>query len=127
MLNFPVLIQLFSILTFACAYYNGPFILWGRKELNDIDVNSLNDLNEKLLRDIYSESPAIILFVRNASSRLNEENFPIFKDLIEKTKHIYLTQHQLSSDPVDYNLNAEVCQYIKNISFDLSSMKFEYF
>lgn len=108
MLNFLIIFELFVVITYVAASYNGPFILWGRKELNNLEVSSLNDLDEKFLRDIYAESPAIILFVRNASSRLNEENFPIFKELLQKTKYIYLAQHRLPVDPVDYNLNGEV-------------------
>lgn len=108
MWNFLVIFELFGILTFVCANYNGPFILWGRKELNNVRVSSLSALDEENLRNIYAETPAIILFVRNASNRLSEENFPVFKDLLQTTSYVYLPQHRLPLDPVDYNLNAEV-------------------
>lgn len=90
------------------ANYNGPFIMWGRKELKNIEISSLQELDDTLLRNIYAEAPAIILFVRNGSSRLSEENFPTFKNLLQKTDYIYLTQHRLPSDPLDHNVNAEV-------------------
>lgn len=90
------------------ANYNGPFIIWGRKELKSVEISSLQGLDDTFLRNIYAEAPAVILFVRNGSSRLSEENFPTFKNLLQKTDYIYLTQHWLSSDPLDYNVNAEV-------------------
>lgn len=102
------IIGLLASISLIRASYNGPFILWGRGELSHSNVNSLLELNEKLLHDIYSDSSAIILFVRNASSHLREENFPLFKDLLSKTSYIYLAQQHLKADPMESNLNAEV-------------------
>lgn len=98
----------FALFVTIKASYNGPFVLWGRDELSQINGNSLSEIDEKFLRDIYSDSSAIILFVRNASNHLNEENFPIFKDLLSKTSYAYLTQQHLGLDPMEFNLNAEV-------------------
>lgn len=102
------MLKLFVIINFVSAKYNGPFIFWGRKDLDNLDSSSLNDLDENILHTIYSESPAIILFVRNTSSRINEEDFPMFKDILQQTKHQYSTQHRLPLDPVDLNLSADV-------------------
>lgn len=102
------LIGILASISSIRANYNGPFVLWGREELSHIKINSLSELDDKLLRDIYSDSSAIILFVRNASSHLTEENFPIFKDLLLKTNYVYLTQQHLGLDPMEFNLNAEV-------------------
>lgn len=99
-----------ALVSCVVANYNGPFILWGREELKKFDVPALQGLDDTILRNIYSESPAIILFVRNGSTRFNEENFPTFKDLLQKNKYVYLTQHWLPSDPIDYNVNAEVSE-----------------
>lgn len=103
------LIGIFALITSIKASYNGPFILWGRDELSHINVNSLTHVDDKFLHDIYSDSSAIILFVRNASNHLSEENFPIFKDLLSKNSYAYLTQQHLGLDPMEFNLNAEVC------------------
>lgn len=110
---------LLIITTTVLANYHGPFIMWGRKELKNIEISSLQGLDDSILRNIYSEAPAIILFVRNGTSRLSDENFPMFQNLIKKTKFIYLPQHWLSSDPVDYNVNAEVNKKLfkKNIRY----------
>ncbi|XP_055314885.1 uncharacterized protein LOC129575377 [Sitodiplosis mosellana] len=94
------------------AAYNGPFILWGRDELSQAKINPMSQLNEKVLRDIYADSSAIILFVRNASSHLKEDNFPIFKDLLSKTSYVYLAQEYLGLDPMEFNLNAEVINLV---------------
>lgn len=105
LIGLTVFISLISVIT---ASYNGPFILWGRDELSRANGNSLNELDNKFLHDIYSDSSAIILFVRNASNHLKEDNFPIFKDLLSKTSFVYLPQQHLGVDPMEFNLNAEV-------------------
>lgn len=107
---------LFALISTIKASYNGPFVLWGRDELSHIKVNALTEVDEKFLRDIYSDSSAIILFVRNATNHLTEENFPIYKDLLSKTSYAYLTQQHLGLDPMEFNLNAEV-----RIFFSLSN------
>lgn len=112
---------LMAFMSCALANYNGPFVLWGRDELKKVDVSALEGLDDEILRNIYSESPAIVLFVRNASNRLTEENFPTFKDLLQKNKYVYLTQHWLPSDPIDYNVNAEVRKFPKKVGRRLSA------
>lgn len=98
----------FALVVSISASYSGPFVLWGRDELSQIHGNSLTEIDVKFLRELYSDSSAIILFVRNASHHLNEENFPIFKDLLSKTSYAYLPQQHLGLDPMEFNLNAEV-------------------
>lgn len=108
MIGFLRIFGLLASITSIRAAYNGPFVLWGRDELSLAKVNPMSQLNEKILRDIYSDSSAIILFVRNASTHLKEDNFPIFKDLLSKTSYVYLAQDHLGVDPMEFNLNAEV-------------------
>lgn len=108
MLSFLSVIGIFGLITSIEASYNGPFVLWGRDELSHISVNSLTKVDEKFLHDIYSDSSAIILFVRNASTHLTEENYPMFKDLLSKTSYAYVAQQHLGLDPMEFNLNAEV-------------------
>lgn len=108
MFNILIILKLFVLIAVVSAKYNGPFIFWGQKDLDNLYSTSLNDLDENILHRIYLESPAIILFVRNTSNRINEEDFPIFKDILQQTKHLYSTQHRLPLDPVDFNLNTDV-------------------
>lgn len=93
-----------------CAFGNfiGPFVLWGRSELQAFDVPALESVDDKLLRNLYSESTAVVMFLRNSSNSLNVQNYPKFKDIIDQSQWTYLSQHWLSSDPIDYNTNTEV-------------------
>lgn len=107
MLKFLVILSSVCVLV-TQATFTGPFMLWGRDELKAIDTSALERIDDKLLRNIYSEATAIVMFLRNSSTSLNEENYPTFKELIGSSEWAYLPQHWLSSDPVDYNVNAEV-------------------
>lgn len=105
------MLKVISILCYLnCAFGNfiGPFVLWGRSELQTFDVPALESVDDKLLRNLYSESTAVVMFLRNSSNSLNVQNYPKFKDIIDGSQWTYLSQHWLSSDPVDYNTNTEV-------------------
>jgi hypothetical protein len=108
------------------ASYAGPFLFWGKENLNNLKIPTLQGkkkksrkkffykllffsaIDDKVLRDIYSEASAIVVFVRNASIKLNYENFPKLSEIIGTTEWLYLPQDVLSSDPLEYNVNAEV-------------------
>jgi len=49
-----------------------------------------------------------VIFIRNATTKLSYENFPELSDVIGKNEWLYLPQEYLSSDPLEYNVNAEV-------------------
>lgn len=58
--------------------------------------------------------------MKNETTKLNYANFPKLSELIQKNSWLYLTQKALSSDPLDFNVNAEVHHlaihaFIKNI------------
>lgn len=65
-------------------------------------------IDDKQLRDIYSGASSIVVFIRNATTKLNYENFPRLSEIISTTEWLYLPQEELSSDPLEYNVNAEV-------------------
>lgn len=65
-------------------------------------------IDDKTLRDIYSEASSIVVFIRNATTKLNYENFPRLSEIIGTTEWLYLPQAALSSDPLEFNVNAEV-------------------
>lgn len=90
------------------AEYSGPFVLWGLSGLNGIKNSALNTLDDTLLRDFYAKASYIIVFLKNSTTRLDETNFPSFKAMVNENEYIYLTQDMLTSDPLDYNANAEV-------------------
>lgn len=65
-------------------------------------------IDDQVLRDIYSTSSSIVIFIRNSTTKLNYENFPQLSEIIGKNEWLYLPQDLLSSDPLEYNVNAEV-------------------
>lgn len=103
-----ILAVISCVATAVVADYNGPFMLWGPDSLKDIDISALSSLNEKTLRNLYSESSAIVLFVRNSTDRLSLDNYPTFASVVSQGPSKYLTQYWLPVDPVDYNVNTEV-------------------
>ena len=70
-----------------------------------INFPAIEDQN---LRDIYTKASAIVIFIRNATTKLSYEKFPELSDIIGKNEWLYLPQELLSSDPLDYNVNAEI-------------------
>lgn len=109
-----IMSKLIVFALFLCAVsatvadYNGPFLLWGPDSLKDIDISALASLDEKTMRNLYSESSAVVVFVRNSTSRLNVDNYPTFASVVSQGASKYLTQYWLPADPVDYNANTEV-------------------
>lgn len=49
-----------------------------------------------------------MIFIRNSTTKLNYENFPQLSEIIGKNEWLYLPQDSLTSDPLEYNVNAEV-------------------
>jgi hypothetical protein len=49
-----------------------------------------------------------VIFIRNSTTKLNYESFPQLSDIISKNEWLYLPQDSLTSDPLEYNVNAEV-------------------
>ncbi|XP_055616185.1 uncharacterized protein LOC129762186 [Toxorhynchites rutilus septentrionalis] len=96
----------------ALAHYSGPFLLWGVNELKDIEVPALGELDDKFLRDVYSSAAAVVVFLRNGTTKLNDDNFPSFRRIIEKHEYVYSSQQELVSNPLDYNVNAEIINLV---------------
>lgn len=116
MLQLRYLCQFLMLFYTVAANSNGPFVLWGPRYLKSVDVSALEGIDDKLLREFYSESKAVVMFLRNATTRLSKENFPSFKEVLDHNPFVYLAQHWLPSDPVDYNLNVEIVNLVGPIS-----------
>jgi hypothetical protein len=97
-----------SLILSTSAHYSGPFLFWGIDELRDIEVSALEGIEDKVLRDLYSNAGAVVIFLRNGTTKLNAKDFHSFKDIIDGNGFLYLPQQYLTSDPLDYNVNAEV-------------------
>ncbi|XP_055594340.1 uncharacterized protein LOC129745323 [Uranotaenia lowii] len=94
------------------AHYGGPFLLWGVNDLKDVEVSALEGMDDKFLRDLYSNSAAVVLFLRNGTTRLSDDTFPGFRRILEKHEFAYSPQHELLSNPLDYNVNAEIINLV---------------
>ncbi|XP_058812527.1 uncharacterized protein LOC131677033 [Topomyia yanbarensis] len=100
------------VLNSASAHYSGPFLFWGVDDLKGIEVSALEELDDKFLRDLYSNAAAVVVFLRNGTAKLNDDNFPSFRRIIEKHQYVYSPQQGLSSNPMDYNVNAEIINLV---------------
>ncbi|KAG5667297.1 hypothetical protein PVAND_015283 [Polypedilum vanderplanki] len=103
-----IAVLLSALSSLANAHYSGPFLFWGVENLNNMKIPTLQAIDDLSLRDIYSKASAIVIFIRNATTKLSYENFPELSDIISKNEWLYLPQETLSSDPLEYNINAEV-------------------
>lgn len=112
MTHLTSLILLGSVLGSAVAHYSGPFLFWGVNDLKGVQVSALQGLDDKFLRDMYSNAAAVVIFLRNGTAKLNDDNFPSFRRIIEKHEYVYSAQEELSSNPLDYNVNAEIINLV---------------
>ncbi|XP_058130702.1 uncharacterized protein LOC131287893 [Anopheles ziemanni] len=94
------------------AYYSGPFLFWGLDDLKDVQTSALAGLDDKALRDLYANAAAVVVFLRNGTTKLSEDNFPTFKRIVEQYAFVYSPQQMLSSNPLDYNVNAEIINLV---------------
>lgn len=124
--KFLGILSLFVVISKVSASYSGPFLFWGVDNLskskiptlqgkknrchNFIFLNflKLSAIDDKSLRDIYSDASSIVVFIRNSTTTLSHENFPRLSEIIGTSEWLYLPQVALSSDPLEYNVNAEV-------------------
>ncbi|KAL7011713.1 hypothetical protein ACKWTF_014398 [Chironomus riparius] len=107
MRNFSVILVVLAVQV-VYGHYQGPFLLWGVENLNEMKIPALQAIEDQNLQDIYTKASAIVIFIRNATTKLSYENFPELSDIINKNEWLYLPQELLSSDPLDYNVNANV-------------------
>ena len=106
-LKFSLLI-LSACLSQTYCTYSGPFLLWGIDNLNGLKIPTLESIDDSVLRDIYSKSAAIVLFLRNKTNKLSNDNFPELSGIISKNEWLYLPQDILPINPLEFNENAEV-------------------
>ncbi|XP_070507869.1 V-type proton ATPase subunit S1-like [Chironomus tepperi] len=102
------LILIIFVFQSTYGHYHGPFLLWGVENLNKMKIPALQAIDDQNLRDIYTKATAIVIFIRNATTKLNYENFPEMSDIIGKNEWLYLPQDILSLKPFENNINTEV-------------------
>lgn len=110
MSTLSLILQLLFITKSVFGNYNGPYLFWGIDGLKNMKVSALEIMDDNILRDLYSESTAVLVFLRNSSRNLDKHNFPDLNQIVEKTEWAYIPQKWLASDPVDYNVNTEIIE-----------------
>lgn len=108
MLRFLQILVWFWVCVVARANYQGPYLFWGLPRLAELENSALNGLDEELLKDIYTEASAIMIFVKNSSHPMTSEHFPSLENLLADRKSAYMTQSVLIYDPSDLNVQTEV-------------------
>lgn len=97
--------------TSSCsASISGPFILWGHSKVSGLQSPALVDSNsrELPLTQLFEEARAIVVFVRNSSSRLEGTKYPRFQNLVKSGAWTYLPQRSLAVEPFGLNSNVQV-------------------
>lgn len=123
MSNFKFTLILLTIsLSQTYCTYSGPFLLWGINDLNGLKIPTLESIDDSVLRDIYSKSAAIVLFLRNKTNKLSNDHFPELSGIISRNEWLYLSQDILPINPLEFNQNAEVI-----ISYFIQNRLFTYF
>ncbi|XP_016992285.1 uncharacterized protein LOC108054047 isoform X1 [Drosophila rhopaloa] len=109
--------QLIPVATLLClafgsctASISGPFILWGHSRVSDLQPQALVDSSsrELPLTQLFTEAKAIVVFVRNSTSRLEGTKYPRFQNLVKSGAWTYMPQRSLAAEPFGLNANIEV-------------------
>ncbi|EDV93217.1 uncharacterized protein LOC6564182 [Drosophila grimshawi] len=106
-----IAVGVFISLVFGCsAAISGPYLFWGHEKLYDLQPQALVDASsrEPQLTQLFKDVKAIIIFVRNATSRLEGTKYPKFENLVKNSAWSYLPQRNLAAEPFTYNANIEV-------------------
>ncbi|ALC47541.1 CG31030 [Drosophila busckii] len=112
---------IFVSLVLSCsAAISGPFIFWGQEKIFDLQPQALvdNAAREQPLTQLYKDAKAILIFVRNSTSRLQGTKYPKFQNLVKSNAWTYLPQRSLCAEPYGYNANIEVVNLTGNSEED---------
>ncbi|XP_037941596.1 uncharacterized protein LOC119674524 [Teleopsis dalmanni] len=96
------------------ANLRGPFLLWSQEENFKLQENNLRHFSEFDYDNIYKSYYEIIIYVRNNTNRLDDINWPKFKNLIKNSQYTYWPQNQLIAEPFDYTNNVTVITLSNN-------------
>ncbi|XP_017967931.1 uncharacterized protein LOC108659488 isoform X2 [Drosophila navojoa] len=101
---------LISLALGCSAAISGPYLFWGHDKVFSLQPQALVDASsrEQPLTQLFKDVKAIIIFVRNATSRLEGTKYPKFESLVKNNAWTYLPQRSLPVEPYSYNANIEV-------------------
>ncbi|EDW14353.1 uncharacterized protein LOC6572786 isoform X1 [Drosophila mojavensis] len=101
---------LISLALGCSAAISGPYLFWGHDKVFNLQPQALVDASsrEQPLTQLFKDVKAIIIFVRNSTSRLEGTKYPKFENLVKNNAWTYLPQRNLPVEPYSYNANIEV-------------------
>ncbi|KAH8359273.1 hypothetical protein KR093_005529 [Drosophila rubida] len=108
---------LFVSLVISCsASISGPYLFWGHDKVFNLQPQALVDATtkEQPLTQLFKDAKAIIIFVRNTTSRLEGTKYPKFQNLVKNSAWAYLPQRNLAAEPYSFNANIEVINLTGN-------------
>ncbi|XP_062123908.1 uncharacterized protein LOC133837240 isoform X2 [Drosophila sulfurigaster albostrigata] len=112
-----IAVGFFVSLVISCsASISGPYLFWGHEKLFDLQPQALVDATtkEQPLTQLFKDAKAIIIFVRNTTSRLEGTKYPKFQNLVKNNAWTYLPQRNLAAEPYSLNANIEVINLTGN-------------
>ncbi|XP_055906783.1 uncharacterized protein LOC129942017 [Eupeodes corollae] len=105
-----------GIISLSSCSLSGPYLMWGHEKLNDLKLPALVEADEQSLSTLFTEAKAVVVFIRNNTNRLDGENYPKFRQLVNENAWTYLPQHTLAVEPFNYNTNVEVINLVGQTS-----------
>ncbi|XP_022211095.2 uncharacterized protein LOC111066650 [Drosophila obscura] len=106
-----ILVGILLGLVYSCsATISGPFLFWGPDKVASLQAQVLVEASsrEHPLAQLFGEAKAIVVFVRNTTSRLEGTKYPRFQNLVKSGTWTYLPERSLATEPFKYNANIEV-------------------
>lgn len=101
-----------AITTCSATILSGPYLFWGHQSVVTLQPRALVEASEDDLTNLFQDVKAIVIFVRNATGRLDGKAYPKFQQLVKSNAWAYLPQHFLATEPFNYNANIEVRKHI---------------
>ncbi|XP_026850787.1 uncharacterized protein LOC6594741 isoform X2 [Drosophila persimilis] len=106
-----ILVGILLGLVYSCgATISGPFLFWGHHKVSSLQAQALVEASsrEQPLTQLFREAKAVVVFVRNTTSRLEGIKYPKFQNLVKSGTWTYLPERRLIAEPFGYNANIEV-------------------
>lgn len=101
-----------AVATCSATGLSGPYLFWGHQSVVDLQPRALVEASEAELTNLFQETKAIVIFVRNNTGRIDGKVYPRFQQLVKSNAWAYLPQHYLTAEPFNYNANIEVRTYV---------------
>ncbi|XP_049318251.1 uncharacterized protein LOC105231793 isoform X2 [Bactrocera dorsalis] len=97
-----------AVTTCSATGLSGPYLFWGHHSVINLQPRALVEASEEDLTNLFQDTKAIVIFVRNTTGRIDGKAYPRFQQVVKSNAWAYLPQHFLAAEPFNYNANIEV-------------------